>query len=49
MVGFLAGFDGDVEDVLFGRERAGGEVGEGAGRVVGSVEVDFVVAVFAFF
>ena len=49
MVGFLTGFDGDVEDVLLGREGAGREVGEGAGRVVGSIEVQFVVTVFAFF
>ena len=49
MVGFLASFDGDVEDVLLRRQWTRCEVGEGAGRVVGSVEVDFVVAVFAFF
>ena len=36
----LTRLDAQVEDILAGRERAGGEVGEGARRVIGAVEID---------
>ena len=41
----LAGLDPRRQPVLLGRQRAGGEGGEGAGRVVGGVEVHHHLAV----
>src|ERR1700704_1931563 len=41
----LPGLDGEGELVLGRRQRAGGEGGEGAGRVVGGVEVHYHRAV----
>src|SRR4051812_38143609 len=38
-VALLSGLDAELEPVLRGRQRAGGERGEGARRVVGPVEV----------
>lgn len=41
----FAGYNPEVQVVLFGGKDAGGEVCEGAGRVVGFVEVDEDVSI----
>lgn len=45
-VAFFAGFDGDGKAVVFRGQRAGGEGGVGAGRVLDAVEVEDQIARF---